>query len=280
MLAPLGPSCLVLLLEFADDSDPSGWSFSVSLLPMASCWKYLADSIAGGKVPGPKGFYTDEQGRTRPIFGESSGKAAGFVVAATTAVVVASSGGVAGGGSASGSMASGVLDSPAAAKEIKGRVNNAKSKASKGNRSQTWQRMRLRQAKREVRRDVRCSVRSFGQVRSFFVRSPCRSLQRAVLALDDGRGNSYLLSIAWVRMSSSRQAADLKKLDDRHGTGDVAAPADLVLKSRGVEFTGRHYESRRKGGLFVRAEAVPLRGHPSSAALDGVPVVAVELPPP
>lgn len=159
-------------------------------------------------------------------------------------------------------------------------MNRAKSEAPKGDRGHTWERMRLRQAKREVRRDLRCSVLSFGQVRNFFLRSPCRSLQRALLVLDDGRGNLSLLSIAWVRMSNARQTVDLKRLDDRHGTGDIAAPADPVLKSRGVEFMGRHYESRKKGTLFVRAEAVPLRGHSSSAVLDGLPAVAVELPPP
>lgn len=72
-------------------------------------------------MPRPEGFYTDEQGRTRPIFGKSGGKSTGFVVAATTAVVVASSGGVVGGGAASGPMASEVLDSPTASREIKGR---------------------------------------------------------------------------------------------------------------------------------------------------------------
>lgn len=231
-------------------------------------------------MPDPKGFYTDEQGRVRPISGKGGGRTAGFVAAAAAAVVVASSGGVIGGGAVGGSMASEMLDSPAAVKEIKGRVNSAKNEASKGNRDQAWERMRLRKAKREVRREIRCSARSFGEVRSFFLRSPCRSLRRALLVLDDGHGNSSLLSIAWVRMSVSRRAAELKKLDDRDGTGDIAAPADPLLKSRGVEFTGKHYQSRRKGSLFVRAEAVPLQGHSSSTVLDGVPEVAVELPPP
>lgn len=203
----------------------------------------------------------------------------GFVVAATTAVVVASSGGAIGGGAAGGSAVE-VLDSPAAVKEIKGRVNNAKREASNGKRGRSWEKMRLREVKRKVRSETRCSVRSFGRIRSYFSRSPCRSLRRVLLVLDDGRGNSSLLSIAWVRMSGSRQAAGLKELDDRDATGDIAAPADPLLKSRGIEFTGRHYQSRRKGALFVRAEAVPLRGHSSSAVLDGVPAVAVELPPP
>jgi hypothetical protein len=140
--------------------------------------------------------------------------------------------------------------------------------------------MGLRGLTKEVKRELECAVHSYGQVREFFVSTPCRSLQRTLLAIGDAEGNTVVVSIAWVRMRTAVSVERLKRLADTYGTGNVSPIAHEVLGLRGVRFTGKHYASRRTGSLVVIAEATPGSGQPDPAVLDGAAQVAAEFPPP
>lgn len=139
--------------------------------------------------------------------------------------------------------------------------------------------MKLKRLKRAVERDLRCAAHSFGQVRSFFLRVPCRSLRRALLVLGDGDG-AIVVALAWVRMPSAARAKRFKKLEDTYGTGDISPIAGEVLALGGMRFTGTHYSSRRSGPLTVIAETEPSAGHPTADLLNAVAQVAAQLPPP
>jgi hypothetical protein len=108
-------------------------------------------------------------------------------------------------------------------------------------------------------------VHSYGQVREFFLRTPCRSLQRTLLAIGDTEGNTVVVSVAWVRMRTAVSAERLKRLADTYGTGNVSPIGREVLELRGVWFTGKHHVSRRTRSLVVIAEVTPGSGQPDPA---------------
>lgn len=231
-------------------------------------------------MPAPKGYYTDNQGRTRPITGKGGGKTAGFTAAASLAIAVATSSGTLGGTSLEGAISPEGLGNSAGTKSVQAQTKSGKQEARKGKRNQAWKKMDLRVTKRTMKSDIKCAARSFGDVQQFLLRTPCRSLKRTVFVLTDPSGGSVVVSIAWVRMSNARNAEKLQRLDNRDGTGDIYAVANGFLSRSGVNFTGEHYKGRRSGSLFVRAEAAQLRGNPAPALLNGAAAVAVELPPP
>ncbi|MEU6130703.1 hypothetical protein ABZ805_16145 [Saccharopolyspora sp. NPDC047091] len=101
-----------------------------------------------------------------------------------------------------------------------------------------------------------------------------------MIPLADERGGTAVVSVAYVRTGSTRDARALNRLDRRDGTGDIRALGSSVLAARGVSSTGEHYESTAKGTLFVRAEAAPVSGNLPPAVLDGMAEVAVLLPRP
>ncbi len=196
------------------------------------------------------------------------------------AVLIASAiagGGLAGSASVGGSGAS--VDS-VVGQSIQVRTTSSKNAARKGRYSEAWRRMGLKAVTREVKRELECAVHSYGQVREFFLRTPCRSLRRTLLVIGDADGNTVVVSIAWVRMLTAVSAERLKRLADTHGTGNVYPIASEVLELRGVRFTGQHYASRRTGSLVVIAETAPGSGHPDTKVLNGVAQVAAEFPPP
>lgn len=216
-------------------------------------------------------FYTDSQGRVRPINGK---KGRGGLVAAAGATALAVTA-VAGGGGATGGVSS------VAGEQVSVRVSNAKQAARNGQSDKAWQRMRLRVSKqRSSDHQLDCVLHSFGQVQEFFINHRCRSLTRALIPLADEQGNTAVVSVAWVQTRRTRDARALNRLDYRDGTGDITALGNSALAAQGVSFTGEHYASSAKGTLFVRAEAAPVSGAPDPALLDGMAKVAVLLPRP
>lgn len=215
-------------------------------------------------------FFTDEQGRVRPVRGKKGG---GFIAAAAVGLVISVAGSSVGGvgADAGGSVAS---------KTLHARTTSSKDAARRGHRDQAWRRMKLKRLKRTVKRSLRCAVRSFGQVQEFFLRTPCRSLRRVLLALGDGHGTVIAVALAWVRMPNAARAKRFKKLEDTYGTGDISPIAGEALAALGgVRFTGKHYWSRRSGSLTVVAETEPLTGHPTAELLKALAQVAAQLPP-
>jgi hypothetical protein len=171
-----------------------------------------------------------------------------------------------------------------AAQSIQTRVTNSRNAARRGQTSEAWRRMGLRVVtraiNREIRRELECTTPSYGQVRDFFLSTPCRSMQRTQPVLCDEQGNTIAVSTTWVRMPTVVSAERLKRLVDTDGTGSVSPITGEVPEARGVRFTGKHYASRRTGSLVVIAEAAPGSGQPDTEVLDGVAQVAAELPPP
>ncbi|WP_233621771.1 hypothetical protein [Amycolatopsis sp. WAC 04182] len=195
----------------------------------------------------------------------------GGLAAAATASVVAV-GGVsvsAGGGSAVS------LDS-AASQALKGKSSSKKS-AQKGRHSETWQRLGWRQLKKTAKRELNCGPHSFGEVQRFFLRHPCVDLDRMLVTVDDGAGNTIAVSVAWVKMPRAGEASDLKRLVDKDGTGNVVLFGEAPPGSR---FTGKNYDSRLAKKLVVIAESAPASGRPSDATLETAVDVAAEFPAP
>ncbi|MFI7123672.1 hypothetical protein [Amycolatopsis sp. NPDC049868] len=191
---------------------------------------------------------------------------AGALVA--TGVVVAATSGIGGGATAS-------LDS-AASQALKGKSSSKKS-AQKGRHSEAWQRLGWRQLKKQAKRELKCGPHSFGEVQRFFLRHPCVDLDRMMVTVDDGTGNTIAVSVAWVKMPKAGEASDLKRLIDKDGTGNVILFGEAPPGSR---FTGKNYDSRLAKRLVVIAEAAPAAGRPSETTLETAVEVAVEFPAP
>jgi hypothetical protein len=196
---------------------------------------------------------------------------AGVVAVATAGVVAAGSTGIETGGAASVDSTTG--------QSLKSKTSS-KEAARKGQREEAWKRMGLKAAKQFVKRELACTPYAFGQVQQFFLRTPCRSLDRMLLAIGDTKGNTVVVSVVWVRMPNEDNAGRLKQLIDIHGSGDVSPLAGAVLKLNGVHFAGDHYSSRRARSLVVIAETTSGGGRPSDAVLDDAADVAVEFPAP
>jgi hypothetical protein len=218
------------------------------------------------------GFFTDPQGRVRPIEGKKKkGGAWGFLVtgAAVAALAVGGAGGA-------GDGALNTLQKT----QLKARASQAKEPARKGRADEAWGRMRLKSLKKKIEHDVPCLVNSTDQVRRVFVRTPCRSLHRALFLVGDEDGNLIVVSVAWVRMTSQTAMRRLKDVEDEPGTGDITPIAGPALGLAGITFTAHHYRSRAAGTLLVVAETEPAGGSPPTELLDAVADVAGELPPP
>ncbi|MEV4319778.1 hypothetical protein [Actinocrispum sp. NPDC049592] len=159
-------------------------------------------------------------------------------------------------------------------------VSRGKGNAKQGKRDAAWRDMGLRRLREASKRAADCVINSYGEVRTFFVRTPCRSLDRALVVLGDGRENEVVVAVSWVRMGTTEGARKLRELADTDGTGNVSPLAGALVRAAGVRFTGRYYDSRRDGKLVVIAETEPLRGKPDPEFMDGIAEIAVEFPPP
>jgi hypothetical protein len=204
----------------------------------------------------------------------------GAIAAAALAAIVIPSGLAAGGMAATAAVGS--VDS-VVGQSIETRTTNSRESARRGQYDETWKRLRLkplRQTLKNINHEFQCALRSTGQVQQFFIREPCRSLQRTLIPLADADGNTIVVAIAWVRMVNSSGAIRLADLIDADGTGGIQPLAGALLGYDGIQFTGRYYAVRRSGDLVAIAEATPWRGQPSGAVLDSIASVSAEFPPP
>ncbi|MGH3862917.1 hypothetical protein [Actinokineospora sp.] len=208
------------------------------------------------------------------------GKLTAGVLAAGTVSAFAM--GNAGGGAAAsggGAGAGGVAaESAGLPGNLTARTNRAKKSAGKGKPNEAWRDLNVRKLKDPAKKALNCAVNSYGQVRDFFLRNPCNSLDRQLFTLADTTGNIFVVSVSWVRMRDRGDVDDLKTLIDTDGTGSVAPLGFPVLKSQGVRFTGIPFDSRPKGNLLVVAEGAVASGKPDPALMDAAVKVAVELP--
>ncbi len=202
-------------------------------------------------------------------------KRSGALVASATLAVTVAYGpvGVSGGSGAVSSQAS-------LSQVVRGKLVKGKRSAAKGHRNTAWRRLDLKRIDERLDRAGRCALHSYGQVRRFFARTPCRSLKRMLFALEDGDGNRIAVSVSWVETRGTAAARELRGLADVDGTGNVAPLPGAVVGVGDIRWTGKYYDSRRSASLVVIAEVEPLRGDPHPGFLDGVADVAAELPRP
>ncbi|WP_344855611.1 hypothetical protein [Amycolatopsis ultiminotia] len=202
-------------------------------------------------------------------------KTGGVFTAAVLATVVAA----ASGGDVVTSAGAG-LDTATTKSVSDADTANSKKAARNGDRAKAWRRLALKEVGKEIKKDLRCAVQSFGQVQQYFLRHPCQKLDQLLFVVQDRNGNTIAGSVTWVKMPSAESAAQLRRLEDTYGSGDVTPFGTAVLEAGGFRFTGKHYRSRLDGKLAVIAETDPIKGRPSDAFLKQVADVADVLPPP
>lgn len=231
-------------------------------------------------------FFTDGQGRVRPITKKKGG--VGVVVAGVAAVAA-----FAGGGGAAGLGGAGAVGPAAAEAEVgvgsvrlggsSGQLRARKSEGRKAARREgaegAWRRMGLRQVKRTAKQQAECVAASFGQVREFFTTHRCTHLERVLFAVADEAGNTAVVSVAWVGLANARDAREFDSLMEIHGSGDVTPLAGALLELGHVEFTGLRYGSDRDGAAITVAEAENAAGGQfDHETLDAIAEVAAYLP--
>ena len=202
-------------------------------------------------------------------------KTSGVFAAAVLATIVAA----ANGGDAVTSVGAG-LDAATTKTPSDADTANGKKAARNGDRAEAWRRLTLKEVRKEIKKDLRCAVQSFGQVQQFLLGHPCEKLNQLLFVVQDTNGNTIAGSVAWVKMPSAESAAQLRKLEDTYGSGDVTPFGTEILEAGGFRFSGKHYRSRQDGKLVVIAETDPINGRPSDAVLKQVADVADVLPPP
>lgn len=200
-----------------------------------------------------------DQGRRRPGGGRGSS--------------CAELGGIAGGVGAGGTTA----ESLGSVSGSSARVAQAKSAARKGRSDDAWRILRLRKIREDPDHPLDCAVHSYGQVHDFFVRNPCQSLDRVLFTLADPAGNTFVVSVSWVRMRQPGDVWRLEQLIDVDGTGSIAPLGFGLLREQGVRFTGTPFESRPDGKVLVVAEGAAVSGRPDAEFFASVIEVAVEL---
>jgi hypothetical protein len=127
-------------------------------------------------------------------------------------------------------------------------------------------------------RDESCTSQSFGDVQEFFLEQPCSELHRALLTTEDANGNEILVAVFKTVMPTTEQAADLRALVDRSGTGNVADLAGQTFAYMTTEFTGQHYASQITGPAVLIAEAEAVRGQVDTATLKSIAQQALAYP--
>ncbi|GAA2669363.1 MULTISPECIES: hypothetical protein [Actinosynnema] len=223
------------------------------------------------------GFFTDKQGRVRPIRGGKAGGAGVTVAAGAVALAVLSSGagGTIGAGGAAAAGEAGVSSSA----QLRVRKAEGKQSARKGDAEGAWQRFGLRQVKRTARQQGDCLLASHGQVRDFFTTHRCTALDRVLFAVADAEGRTAVVSVAWVGLASTGQAREFTALVDEHGTGDITPLGAGLLELADVEFTGLRYGSERSGKEVTIAEVENAgAGGFDHETLDALAEVAAHLP--
>ncbi|MFD9702754.1 hypothetical protein [Lentzea sp. NPDC059081] len=150
--------------------------------------------------------------------------------------------------------------------------------ARKGDVDGAWQRMGMRQLKRTARQQAECVAVSFGEIREFFTRNRCTSLDRVLFAVTDGAGNTAVISVVWIGLASTGDARDFQTVMNRHGSGDVHPLGSHLLDLAEIQFTGLRYGSERDGKTVTIAEAETATGNVDHETLDALAEVAAYLP--
>jgi len=218
----------------------------------------------------PKGFYTDDRGRVRPVAG-GGGRSRSALLAGLIALSAVGYGGAVGlstGGSGGGGPGLGVEARKAESGEL----------ARRGDADGAWRRMGLHGLKRTEKQQVSCVDAAFGGVRDFLREAACTSVERVLFTVGDDAGNSAVIAVAWVVFSSRGDAQEFQTIMDAPGTGDVKALGAAQVGLADVAFTGANYGSERDRSTVTVAEAEIATGYVTPEVLDALAEVAARLP--
>lgn len=218
-----------------------------------------------------------------------------FVGALAVVCVVGAGGAGLGGGVGFGAGGSGVASDVLAGnaagdvsdalpgRDLATRKSEGRKSAQRGNTSETWSKLGVKELKRAVREEVKqwgCEAAATGQVRAFLSRTPCTSLRRVIFALGDGRGNVVVVSVAWIGFRTRAQVEEFERVERVQGSGDLEPLGAPLLGLAHVAFTGLHYGSHRERTIMAVAEAETAAGRFDNATLDAVADVSAWLPHP
>lgn len=220
--------------------------------------------------------FMTKNGRRIPL-NNGKGSGGGAVVAAVVVVLgLTGSAGLSGGAGSSGSGPGGSAGSSTAA----ARKAEGQKAARRGDRDGAWQRMGVRRLNEKLERQWECLSASHGEVREFFTRTPCTSLDRMVIAVGDDVGNSAVVSLVRVGFRSKGDLREFKRIEDRQGSGDIHPLGAPVLGLADITFTGLNYGVETTGTSITVAEAETATGHVDRETLDALAEVAACLPRP
>jgi hypothetical protein len=223
--------------------------------------------------------------------GKKKGGGGAVVAAAAVVAIVAGGGGAAVGGLgelfvSGGSAASGFAENLAGdvadglpGRDLTQRKTKAKESAEKGDRKQSWSRMKMKELRHKAEHELECLASSTGKVREFLARTPCTSLDRMVLAVGDGHGNAAVISVVRVGFKSAKHRDAFQEVETIQGSGDVR-PLEIavVLGIAGVSLTGLNYHDRSDKNALVVAEADTATGHLDTLTLKALAYVASYMP--
>jgi hypothetical protein len=207
-----------------------------------------------------------------------SGKGSGGVAFAAAVLVVLAGAGGAGGAALNSGAGGGGGAAPV--ESISVRKWDAKRAARGGDAERAMGHLGVGITKQALKQEPTCLENSFGQVRDFFARTPCTSLDRMLLAVGDRAGNAAVVSVAWVTFPGRNQARQFDRVIDVAGSGDVKPLGGAVVGMADVQFTGRHYWSETRDTTITIAESEPATGHVEPDLLDAMTEVAAQLPRP
>jgi hypothetical protein len=220
--------------------------------------------------------FITKNGKVIPLNGGGGGKkGTGVVVAGALALTVAAG---TGGATSIGGLGTAEVGSGGTSLRLGPRKAEGQKAARKGDVDVAWQRMGMRQVKRTARQQAECVSVSFGEVREFFLRNRCTSLDRVLFAVTDGSGNTAVISVVWVGLSSDGDARRFQTVMNRHGSGDVHPLGSHLLDLAEIHFTGLRYGSERTGRTVTVAEAEAATGQVDHDTLDALAEVAAHLP--
>ena len=212
--------------------------------------------------------------------GGGSDKAGGGLAVVGVAVVALGALGAGATGAVGSGASAGSGPGVSAGESVSVRKAESKRSARKGDSEAAWRRMGVRELKRVSKQEVECVSASHDQVQEFFLRTPCTSLDRVLLAVGDGEGNSAVVSVAWVGFRKSGDVAGFKAVIDRQGSGDVRPLATPLLGLADIRFSGHNYGSETNGKGITIAEAETATGTVAPDVLDALAEVAALLPRP
>lgn len=209
-------------------------------------------------------------------------KRAGTAAAVVVGLLVAVGGGSIGAGSLAGGTAAEVAEASGPLNASRGGTRGTREdlRRDRTREDSFRKRLRVKRFRERVDRNASCAAHAFGQVREFFLRRPCKSLDRLIAFLADADGNEVALSVVWVRMPSTKRAGEFKSLQDIHGSGDIRPLAATVLGAKDIKFDGTHYGSDQDGALVTFAETTAIRGTPGDKWLRDIATLAALLPAP